>query len=154
MLNSSQPELCAGLLKGLAFVFLAMLSASCGQRSPDAEAGPTPPAATSSASPVPWATIQPPSQVGPAAGAQPTPRSPVITVHGTGVIRSINLKEGWFEIDHEEIVGFMAAMQMQWSVRDKAMLKTVSVGDKVDFTLEDDNGSEVVTELKKSSPPR
>lgn len=43
----------------------------------------------------------------------------------------------------------MGAMQMEWSVKDRSMLKSVSVGDKVNFTLEDDNGNEVVTEIKK-----
>ena len=80
----------------------------------------------------------------------PQPRLPVRTFRGKGVVRLINLKEGWFEIDHEEIVGLMPAMQMEWSVRDRSLLKSVSVGDRVDFTLEDDNGNEVVTELKKS----
>jgi hypothetical protein len=32
----------------------------------------------------------------------------------------------------------------------RSMLKSVGVGDKVDFTVEDDNGNEVITELKKS----
>jgi Cu/Ag efflux protein CusF len=30
------------------------------------------------------------------------------------------------------------------------MLKRVRVGDKVNFTVEDNNGSEVITELKKA----
>ena len=81
-------------------------------------------------------------------------RLPVKIFRGTGVIRSINLKEGWFEIDHEEIEGFMAAMQMQWSVRDRLILKSLKVGDKVDFTGEDDNGNEVITELKKAPATR
>jgi Cu/Ag efflux protein CusF len=38
---------------------------------------------------------------------------------------------------------------MEWSVKDRAMLKRVRVGDKVNFTIEDDNGSEVITGLKK-----
>ncbi len=54
------------------------------------------------------------------------------------------------EIDHEEIKDFMPAMQMEWSVRDRSMLKSVRVGDKVNFTVEDDNGNEVITELKKA----
>jgi Cu/Ag efflux protein CusF len=43
---------------------------------------------------------------------------------------------------------------MEWSVKDRAMLKSVRVGDRVDFTVEDDNGSEVVTELKKKPAAR
>lgn len=138
----------------LAVALLALLSTSCGQRTQDgAAAGPTPQAAASSASPIPWATVQPPTQVGGSAGAPAaqTARAPVRTFHGAGVVRSINLKEGWFEIDHEDIKDYMPAMRMQWRVRESATLKSVQVGDKVDFTLEEDNGSEVITELKKSS---
>jgi Cu/Ag efflux protein CusF len=129
----------------------AALSVSCRQQ-PQAEsaAKPTPQAAAASASPIPWATIEPPTQVA-APAVAPNAQTPVAvqSYSGTGVVRLINLKEGWLEIDHEEIKNFMAAMQMEWSVKDKSMLKRVRVGDKVNFTVEDDNGSEVITELKK-----
>jgi Cu/Ag efflux protein CusF len=151
LLNRRPSKHGTGILAWL--ILLATLSVSCAQRPPaGAAAEPTPQAATPSASPIPWATIQPPAQVGIPAGtpSQTQPRSPVRTFKGVGVIRSINLKEGWFEIDHEEIAGFMSAMQMQWSVKNRAMLKSVNVGDKVNFTVEDDNGSEVITELKKT----
>jgi hypothetical protein len=61
---------------------------------------------------------------------------------------------GWFEIDHEDIEGYMPAMKMQWRVRDKALLNSLSGGDKVDFTLEDDNGSELITGIKKAPAAR
>ncbi|HJQ32087.1 MAG TPA: copper-binding protein [Pyrinomonadaceae bacterium] len=128
----------------------AALSVACA-RGPQTQnaAAPTPQAA---ASPVPWKTIEPPAQVGAPSGsprAQQTPAG-VKSYNGVGVVRLINLEEGWLEIDHEEIKGFMAAMQMEWSVRDKALLKSVRVGDRVNFTVEDDNGTEVITELKKA----
>ena len=143
----------ACLLKGSVFVLTATLSLSCAQRPQSGAATPTPQAAASPAPPIPWATIQPPAQVGAPAGtpaAQQT-RLPVRTFRGRGVVRSVNLEEGWFEIEHEEIEGYMPAMQMQWRVRDKAMLKSLSAGDKVDFTLKEDNGSELITELKKAA---
>jgi Cu/Ag efflux protein CusF len=130
---------------------MAALSVSCGEQ-PRAENAsvPTPRAANASASPIPWATIEPPAQVSAPAGTPNEQRpSAVKSYSGTGVVRLINLKEGWLEIDHEEIKDFMPAMQMEWSVKDRAMLKLVRVGDKVNFTIEDDNGSEVITGLKK-----
>ena len=134
----------------------AALSVSCAQRpEAGAAADPTPQAAASPAPPIPWGTIQPPAQVGVPAGtpaAQQT-RAPVRTFRGKGVVRSVNLAEGWFEIDHEDIEGYMPAMKMQWRVRDKALLKPLSAGDKVEFTLEDDNGSELIVELKKARQP-
>ncbi len=148
--NSPTSKPRAGFLKLLLFVSMATLSASCGQRPKEVATGPTPQAVASPAAPIPWGTIQPPAQVGAPTGATPQPRLPVRTFRGKGIVRLINLEEGWFEIDHEDIEGLMPAMQMEWHVRDKSILKAVSVGDKVDFTLEDDNGNEVVTELKKS----
>jgi Cu(I)/Ag(I) efflux system protein CusF len=134
----------------------AALCLSCG-RQPQAEnaSTPAPSAAGASASPIPWGTIEPPAQV-PAPASTPKARQPsaVKSYSGTGIVRLVNLKEGWLELDHEEIKGFMPAMQMEWSVKDGAMLKRVLVGDKVNFTVEDDNGSEVITELKKAPDAR
>lgn len=131
----------------------AVLCVGCGQ-GPDARSGTQ---ATPAASPVlsiPWSTITPPPQVGPPPGSQKaqSTRLPIRNFKGTGVVQSVNLQEGWFEIDHEEIDGYMPAMRMQWRVREPAMLKAVRVGDKVEFKLQDDNGTEVITELKRAAP--
>lgn len=150
----------------------AALSASCGQQPQTGTAQPTPQAAASSPSPIPWATIEaptPPTQAAvPAGTPQPnntatppqfvfpkgTSRADVKTFSGVGVVRLINFEEGWIEIDHEEIKDFMPAMEMEWAVRDREMLKSVEVGDKVNFKGEDHNGTQFLTELKKASPPR
>lgn len=152
----------------LLVMLAATLSASCGQQPQNGAAGPTPQTATASPSPIPWATIEPPNQAAvPAGTPQPrnsnappqfvfpkgTSRADIQTHSGVGVVRLINLEEGWLEVDHEEIKGFMPAMQMEWTVRDRALLKTVQVGDKVNFTVEDHNGTQFITELKKASPP-
>lgn len=152
MRNSPRSNPRAVCLTLLLFASAATLSTSCGRSANEgASAGPTPQAAASPAAPIPWGTVPPPAQVGAHAGtpqAQPT-RLPVRTFRGKGSVRLINLAQGWFEIDHEDIEGLMPAMQMEWSVRDKSLLKRVSVGDRVEFTLEDDNGNEVVIELKR-----
>lgn len=148
----SRPEV--RYLGWLPLLLTALLSTSCGPRPQEgAAAGPTPQATASPAQPIPWGTIPPPAQAGSSGGAAttPQPRAPVKTFHGVGVVRSVNLKEGWFEIDHEDIKDYMPAMRMQWRVREIATLKSIQAGDRVDFTLEDDNGSEIVTEVKKSS---
>ncbi|HEX7957146.1 MAG TPA: copper-binding protein [Pyrinomonadaceae bacterium] len=134
----------------------AALAASCGGQTQNGRAAEPTPQAAAVASPIPWKTIEPPTQVGVAAGtpqAQRT-RAAVGTYSGVGVVRLINIAEGWVEIDHEEIEGLMPAMQMEWSVKDRAMLKSVRVGDRVNFKVQDDNGTEVVIELKKASPAR
>ena len=142
----------AGFPAWLLFVALAALSVSCA-RPPQAGNGasPTPQTAAASASPIPWGTIEPPAHVGhPVGSPKPLERAPVSTHSGVGVILSINLKDGWFEIDHEDIAGYMPAMHMQWSVKDRAILKSVKVGDRVTFKVRNDNGTEVITELKKA----
>ncbi len=134
-------------------ILTAALSVSCARAPETTSVTQTKPQpVASSASPIPWATIESPPGVGPGAAKSQATRLPLRTFTGTGVIRSINLKEGWFEIDHEDIKGYMPAMRMQFRPKDPLILKTVSVGDKVNFKLEDDNGSELITELKKASP--
>ena len=44
---------------------------------------------------------------------------------GTGVVALINKKEGWIEINHEDIKDLMPAMQMEFNVRDKSLLDKV-----------------------------
>src|SRR5438105_3929811 len=68
---------------------------------------------------------------------------------GTGVVAFINLEEGWVEINHEEIKDLMPAMQMEWSVKDRSLLKPVRVGDKVDFVVVETGRGELITELKR-----
>ena len=148
----------AGLPVRLAVIAAAALFVSCGQqpRAGDGAAAPTPPqSAAASASPIPWKTIEPPAHVAHPAGTpnvQAPPR--LFTFSGTGVVRAVHLEEGWLEIDHEEIKGIMPAMQMEWSVRRRSMLKSIRAGDKVNFSVEDNHGSQIITELKKAPPAR
>ena len=146
----------AGFPLSLLVTLTAALSASCAGQSAQQSAAPSP-------SPIPWATIEVPTQPTQAGVASGTPRlqqrPPVRraagkSYDGVGVVRLINFEEGWLEIDHEEIKGLMPAMQMEWYVTNREMLKTVQVGDKVNFVVNDDNGTEVITELKKAAPPR
>jgi Cu/Ag efflux protein CusF len=71
---------------------------------------------------------------------------------GTGVITLINLKEGWVEINHEPIEGLMPAMQMEWTVEPRELMKSIRVGDKVDFTVVETGKAEIITELKAVTP--
>jgi Cu/Ag efflux protein CusF len=68
---------------------------------------------------------------------------------GTGIVRIINRKEGWIEIDHEEIKGLMPAMQMEFWVKDKSLLDRAKVGDRVDFVIVETEKGEYLTEIKK-----
>jgi Cu/Ag efflux protein CusF len=72
---------------------------------------------------------------------------------GVGVITIINLKEGWVEINHEAIEGLMPAMQMEWSVKDRSLLRNVRVGDRVEFVVVETGKGEIITEMKKVKTP-
>ena len=54
---------------------------------------------------------------------------------GTGVVTIINQKEGWVEIEHEEVKDLMPAMQMEFWIRNPSLLNGIRVGDKVDFVV-------------------
>jgi len=67
-----------------------------------------------------------------------------------GEITKINLEGGSIEIKHENVEGLMPAMQMEFFVKDKAMLKGLAVGDRVDFVLEYKHPTEIITSIKKA----
>ena len=69
--------------------------------------------------------------------------------HGVGIVKKITPQDPSVEIDHEEIKGYMAAMRMEYQVKDKSLLESIQPGDKVDFTVEDKQGVEVISEIKK-----
>ena len=83
----------------------------------------------------------PPS--GPAAALQPN------TYQGVGVVKGLDPKAPAIEIDHEEIVGLMPAMQMEFPVTDGALLSGLAVGDRIDFTVVEKTGIIKVTAIKK-----
>ena len=61
----------------------------------------------------------------------------------------VNRKEGWIEINHEDIPGLMPAMQMEFLVQNASLLDNVKPGDRVDFTIVETTKGEFLTELKK-----
>ena len=85
-----------------------------------------------------------PAGFGPAVLGKPYP--------GTGVVNTINLKEGWVTIDHEEIKDLMPPMIMEFWVRDASIMKGLRVGDKVDFVVLEDSKGQYLTEIKKAAP--
>jgi Cu/Ag efflux protein CusF len=80
---------------------------------------------------------------GPAAAVQPN------AYQGVGVVKSLNPKLPAIEIDHEEIVGLMPAMQMEFPVTEASMLNGLAVNDQIDFTIVDNLGQMKITAIKK-----
>ncbi len=52
-------------------------------------------------------------------------------------------------LDHEEIVGYMAAMTMPFAIESQAILDDVEIGDRVTGVLEVTDGKAVVVELNE-----
>ena len=69
---------------------------------------------------------------------------------GKGEVTKINRELGSVELKHEEIKDLMPPMQMEFFVKDKALLKGLAVGDRVDFTVEYKHPTEIVTSIKKT----
>ncbi len=59
----------------------------------------------------------------------------VQTFSGTGIVRNITPSGGHIIIEHQEIEGFMGAMTMPFDVRNDTLLRSIAVGDSVDFEL-------------------
>jgi len=111
--------------------FLLMFSASCEKSVSNVK--PQNVKAAQTASPVPTASI-------PKDG----------DYNGKGEITKINLELGSVEMKHEDIKDLMPAMQMEFFVKDKALLKDLAIGDKVDFVIEYKHPQEIITSMKKT----
>ena|SRR5829696_2876053 len=86
-----------------------------------------------------------PAPSGPAAAIQPN------TYQGVGVVKGLDSKAPAIEIDHEEIVGLMPAMQMEFPVTDVALLSGLAVNDRIDFTVVEKTGQMKVTAITKKA---
>ncbi len=69
--------------------------------------------------------------------------------NGRGKISKINDSLPSVEMDHEAIAGLMPAMQMEFYVKDKALLEGLNVGDAVEFVLEYKHPAETIVGIKK-----
>jgi len=56
--------------------------------------------------------------------------------HGHGIIRAIQPGTGVLTLDHDDIKGFMPAMEMMYRVRSPEVSKDLRPGDTVDFTID------------------
>jgi Cu/Ag efflux protein CusF len=61
----------------------------------------------------------------------PTPKSG----DGIGVIKKISKDKKFVELDHNDIIGIMEAMAMEYPVHSSALLEGIKTGDSVRFTL-------------------
>src|SRR5262245_8268839 len=107
-------------------VMLAVALSGCGEHSP----GPPPSGSA------------PPEPAAPTAGARP---------HGVGVVQSVDAAAGTVTIAHQPIesIGW-PAMTMPFKVAKPDLLEQVSVGEKVEFTLDGKDMSASITSLSEA----
>ena len=84
----------------------------------------------------------------------PKPSGPAVAVQtnsyqGVGIVRGLNPKRPGIEIEHEDIVGLMPAMQMEFPVTDPKLLNGLAINDRIDFTVENDPEGVKVVAIKK-----
>ena len=79
----------------------------------------------------------------------PPDASKIRTFKGKGVVTKINLETVSVELNHEKIEDFMAAMIMEFYVKEKSELEVLKLGDKVAFVLEDNQGQERIISINK-----
>ncbi len=66
-----------------------------------------------------------------------------------GIIKEIDAEKGTITIDHEDIPGYMSAMEMTEPVADKKLLEGVKIGDKVNFEIERTGSKPIITKIEK-----
>jgi len=80
------------------------------------------------------------------AQASPPPSDTAKTVQGVGVVTAAVPRAGRLIVNHEEIKGFMAAMEMSYPVTPPSLLNGINPGDKIGFTI--DAGSSTITAIQ------
>ena len=79
------------------------------------------------------------------------PKGSPKTVAGVGKVIAVVPDKGEVVIEHGEIKGFMDAMTMGYKVSPPSLVKTVSQGDQIQFTI--DTERNVITRIEKKSSP-
>ena len=57
-------------------------------------------------------------------------------LRGVGVVKAIDAATGWLTLDHEDIKGFMPAMEMMYNVKSPEISAGLHVGDRVAFDID------------------
>lgn len=56
--------------------------------------------------------------------------------HGFGIVKAIQARTGALTLDHEEIVGWMPAMEMMYKVKLPSVSKGVRIGERIGFDVD------------------
>jgi Cu/Ag efflux protein CusF len=67
----------------------------------------------------------------------------------SGKVIAVDADKKTVTLDHEDIPGLMAAMEMDFKVEDPSAVKGVTVGDQVQGKLQVKSGEYIITHLEK-----
>ncbi|MFU8859705.1 MAG: copper-binding protein [Cyclonatronaceae bacterium] len=70
------------------------------------------------------------------------------TFKGSGTVVSIPPSKRHLMVKHGDIPGFMNAMTMPMFVRDTSLVRDVTPGDSISFTIEEGEGSIFITKIE------
>jgi Cu(I)/Ag(I) efflux system protein CusF len=77
------------------------------------------------------------------------PAATITDAQGVGVVKAIDTAKGTITLQHEAIAAIRwPAMTMPFKVASPALLKSVKVGDRVQFTLHSAGAASVLTSIK------
>ena len=83
------------------------------------------------------------------AGGTTVPASGPATYEVRGVVKAVDHGRMTVKLDHEEIPGFMAAMEMEYKVRPHTLLDGITVGAAVEGRLEASGTDYTIVSLRK-----
>ena len=69
-------------------------------------------------------------------GADPQETAAKGVFHGHGIVKAVDPRTGALTLSHDEIKGFMPAMEMMYRVRAPEVSKGLHPGDAIDFTID------------------
>jgi Cu/Ag efflux protein CusF len=72
--------------------------------------------------------------------------------HGVGVVTAVDPQTGALTLDHDEIKGFMGAMEMMYRVDPGTLSAGIHVGDRIGFDV--DAGRETIVSVKRLEPAK
>jgi Cu/Ag efflux protein CusF len=85
-----------------------------------------------------------------AAGAQETATIGIFAGHGT--VKAVAPGTGWLTLDHDDIKGFMCAMEMMFRVKTPDLSRDLNPGDEIDFKI--DAANYTIIEVRRAAPAK
>jgi Cu/Ag efflux protein CusF len=71
---------------------------------------------------------------------------------GHGIVKAVAPGTGWLTIAHDDILGFMPAMQMMYKVASRELSKGLQPGDEIEFKI--DAAKYVIVEVNRVAPAK